>query len=450
MNSRLPLGALALSFLLIQCTKQDPTLIQAPIPLDEDLTAKVIAASPTGRFFHFVLAEEHDYQHLPNQDPHNPATYDKVKLGQMLFFDTGLAQDAKDSACYESYSCATCHVPEAGFLPGRIQGIADGAHGFGFQGNRRTPLPNYAENDLDAQGVRPLTVMNVAYMTNTLWSGMFGAQGVNIGTETLWNHDLVEVNHLGFTGLESQNIEGLHLHRMAVNDHVLDDFGYRALFDNAFPEMDTVERYSDKAISFALGAYLRSILTTEAPFQQWLKGDRDALTDQQKRGAILFFDKARCYKCHNSPALGAMTFHALGTKDLYEQGGLNTSQNDPRNLGRAFFSGSPSDHRRFKVPQLYNTKDYATYFHGSSKESLEEVLDFKIAAKSEHESVGPDQISPLFQPLELTQEEREQLLDFLAHGLYDANMSRYVPSQTPSGLCFPNNDASSRMDLPCN
>ncbi|MBK8504381.1 MAG: hypothetical protein IPL46_20550 [Saprospiraceae bacterium] len=307
----------------------------------------------------------------------------------------------------------------------------------------------YTEDALDAQGVRPLTVLNVAYMTNTLWSGLFGAHDVNEGTEDVWVGTLPEVNHRGFVGLESQNIEGVKLHRMSVNQHVLNDYGYRDLFDTAFPDLEVHERYSDQAISFALGAYLRTLLTTKAPFQKWLKGDRNALTSTQKEGALLFFGKARCYKCHNSPALSGMNFHALGTKDLYLQGGVNTGPDDARNLGRAMFTKDPNDNYRFKVPQLYNLKDYVTFFHGSSKSSLEEVLDFKIKAQSENERVTQEHLSTLFQPLELTGSEKLAILDFLENGLHDAEVSRFVPSAVPSGLCFPNNDAQSKSDLGC-
>ncbi len=449
MNSRPVLLGLALALLMVQCTKEETSVSEPQGNLDKLLTDVIISASPNGRFSHFVLASEYDLQHLPNQDPHNPITRAKVNLGQMIFFDPAFAQDAKDSACYETYSCATCHIPEAGFLPGRTQGIADGAHGFGFLGNRRNPLPQYLEEDLDAQGVRPLTVMNVAYMTNTLWSGVFGAHDVNAGTEEHWEGPLAEVNHLGFVGLESQNIEGVALHRMSVNEHVLDDYDYRQMFDAAFPEFEASERYSLETMSFALGAYLRSILTTRAPFQDWLKGDRSALTDDQKKGAMLFFDKARCYKCHNSPALSGMTFHALGTKDLYEQGGLNTSREDERNLGRGTFTGETEDFHRFKVPQLYNLKDYATFFHGSSKTSLDQVLDFKIKALSENSQVPQENISPLFQPIDLTQTEKTQLIDFLENALYDPDILRYAPVEVKSGHCFPNNDITSKGDLDC-
>ncbi len=435
--------------ILVSCSKDPATPVEEEINLDRDLSESLIAAAPNGRIFHWILADEGDLAHLPNQDIHNPITPEKVTLGRFLFFETGLAQDAKDDRCYETFSCSTCHIPESGFLPGRAQGIADGAHGFGFQGSTREMLPGFSPDSADAQGLRPMTVLNVAYMTNTLWSGLFGSDHVNVGTEDRWVGDLAYVNKFGYTGLESQNIEGVRLHRLAVNDHVLDDYGYRVLFDQAFPDIDSSMRYTDETISFALGAYLRTILTTRAPFQNWLKGDKNALTDAQKKGALLFFGEARCYKCHNSPALSSMTFHALGTDDLYRRPSIATGPEDERNLGRGLFTGKVEDSYRFKVPQLYNLKDYVTYFHGSSKESLEEVLDFKIKAVTENEHVPQSELSTLFQPLELSEEDKSHLLDFLKNGLYDADYQRFVPTQLPSGLCFPNNDPAARSDIGC-
>jgi cytochrome c peroxidase len=102
-----------------------------------------------------------------------------------------------------------------------------------------------------------------------LWSGIFGADGVNEGTEHLWGNDpLSEVNHLGLEALESENIEGLALYRLEITDKVLDEYGYREYFDLCFPEFPVDERYSVKTASFALGAYLRNVLASEAPLQK--------------------------------------------------------------------------------------------------------------------------------------------------------------------------------------
>ncbi|MFT6809532.1 MAG: cytochrome c peroxidase [Saprospiraceae bacterium] len=260
-----------------------------------------------------------------------------------------------------------------------MQGIADGAEGFGSFGSDRFMVDNYEESDLDAQGNRPLTVMNVTYMTNTLWSGLFGANDLNVGSEDLWE-GLAAVNHTGYAGLEAQNIEGFELHRLEINDHVLDDYNYRRWFTLAFFDRKKSERYTPETASFAMGAYLRTILTNQAPFQDYLKGDQGAITESQKRGALLFFGKAGCITCHNSPSFSSMNFYALGTKDMYEIVGLNTSAEDPRILGRGMFTGREEDMYAFMVPQLYNLKNYVSFFHGSSKSSIEEVMDFKLRA----------------------------------------------------------------------
>ena len=86
-------------FLLIACNKEtaDPIVEDT---LDLDLMSALDLASPTGRFFHFILANENDLEHLPNQDPSNQITRNKVNLGKSIFFDPGLAQDALDGSCY--------------------------------------------------------------------------------------------------------------------------------------------------------------------------------------------------------------------------------------------------------------------------------------------------------------------------------------------------------------
>jgi cytochrome c peroxidase len=133
---------------------------------------------------------------------------------------------------------------------------------------------------------------------------------------------------------------------------------------------------------------------------------------------------------------------------MHAVGGLNTEEDDPRYLGRGMFTGDEDDMYAFKVPQLYNLKDYVSFFHGSSKTSIEDVVDFKIAATSENEKVNQDRLA--ISPLILTGEERSNLIDFLTNALHDGNMNRYVPDSIQSGLCFPNNDPESRKDIGCN
>ena len=445
MRSFIPILVLITVMLFVACSHD-----HLPHHLDSKLEKRLSDISPTGDMNYFILPDHTDLNAIP-QDPSNPLSLEKVELGKLLFYETGLARESVYEDGWGTYSCATCHVPSAGFMPGRVQGIADGGFGFGFNGEERGQMSSYAEDELDVQGARPLSLLNVAYVTNTTWSGKFGAFHANEGTEDVWGviDPITEINHLRLHGLESQNMEGLKLHRMVVDEFVLDTLGYRALYDLAFADYPEEERYSDRTTSFAVSAYIRTLLTTESPFQRWLKGDELAMLEAEKRGAYLFYEKAGCYRCHQGPALSSVEFHALGVKDLYEAGGLNTSEEDKRNLGRGGFTGRAEDMYKFKVPQIYNMGDSPFYFHGSSKRSLTALVDYFNEGVKENPNVPDSLISPFFHPLDLTPDEVADLVAFLETGLQDPNLDRYVPNGVLSGNCFPNNDPTSQNDLGC-
>ncbi len=441
--NRVLLILVVLTIFFVSCSKD-----QMYVSSEQDYELENLLNQQGGKD-QFILPTSNDFGNIP-QDPENPISAEKVALGKLLFYETGLALAPMHPSGTETYSCASCHVPTAGFRPGRPQGIADGGIGFGDNGEGRTLNSNYSVEEPDVQGVRPLSVLNVAFVTNTAWNGRFGGGNQNEGTEDLWTEEKgTAVNHLGFKGLESQNIEGLHLHRMVVTKEVLDDLGYTPLFDTAFDDVEEADRYSPQSASFAISAYLRTLISNEAPFQEWLRGEKSAMTEQEKMGANLFFGKANCSTCHRGVSLNGDNFYALGVDDLYKAGGINTSADDIKNLGRGEFTGRQEDMFKFKVPQLYNLGDAPFYFHGASKETLEEVVDYFNEAIPENFNVPPTQISGGFSPLNLTEEEKSDLVAFLKNGLRDPNLDRYVPDAVLSGNCFPNNDPFSQTDLGC-
>lgn len=414
-------------------------------PIDTELSLAI------GDKDRYILPDTKDYANIP-QSAANPLTDDKVALGKLLFFEPAFGIENKYASGKNTFACGSCHVPAAGFRPGRFQGIADGGYGFGVQGEARIKNPIYPEDSIDAQGARPLTVLNVAFVTNSMWNGSFGSDGVNVGTESMWGvfDPGTAINHQRLGNLEGQNIEGLKVHRLNYPKNLVEQYGYKELFDKAFPDMPESDRYSRKAASFAISAYIRALTTTEAPFQRWLKGDETAMDDQQKRGAILFFDKLNCDLCHFEKNLGSNSFAALGVNDLYEIGGLKTSINDRRNLGRGGFTGQQSDMFKFRVPQLYNLGDSGPYFHGGSKQTLEEVVRYFNDGVAENKRVPESQLHPFLKPLGMTEREIQDLTAFLEIGLHDPNLNRYVPEKLLSGMCFPNNDPLSRDDMGCN
>ncbi len=438
---------LGLIVVLNACTKDRmPTLVE----LDNQLENSIQGKSPNGTLDFYVLPNENDL-HLIPQDPKNPLTPQKVELGKLMYHDTGLGQDPMKEAGRGTYSCASCHVSEAGFRPGNFQGIADGGVNFGIGGEDRVKNTLYSDDELDVQSARPLSMVNVAYVSNTFWNGQFGGGNVNEGTEDVWDlRDDTELNHLGFEGIETQNMDGLIAHRITINKELLDEYGYTFLFDQVFADVPVEERYTIATASLAFSAYIRTILANRAPFQDWLKGDREALGYEEKKGAILFFEKAQCIQCHYNQNLGSSEFHALGVTDMDQIPSYNTSPDDRRNLGRGGFTLQPEDNYRFRVPGIYNLQGANFYFHGASKTSIKDLVEYKNAAQSENSRVPQDLISSKFKPIGLTEEEKYHLIAFLENGLQDPDLKRYVPTSVLSGNCFPNADEASQLDLGCN
>lgn len=435
-------------FFLAACTKDRlPSLIE----LDDELKRLVQGESPNGSLSYYILPDGSDLSAI-RQDPKNPLTEKKIALGRMMFHDTGLAEDAMHESGIGTYSCASCHIAEAGFRPGNFQGIADGGSGFGLNGeNRLMNSTDYVDSELDVQSARPLSLVNVAFVDNTFWNGQFGSFGVNEGTQDVWDqlHE-TELNYKGMSGLEIQNIEGLAVHRITINEEILTRYGYKEMYDSVFADVPVEDRYNRETASFAFSAYIRSIISDKAPFQEWLKGNNDALGREEKKGGILFFGKANCSNCHYEKNLGSHEFHALGVNDMYQQPSYNTSKTDRRNLGRGGFTLDPEDNYKFKVPGLYNVGDADFYFHGSSKQTLRELIDYKSDAEKENADVPQEQMSEKFVRLDLTDEEKRQLEAFLRNALRDPDLTRYKPTEILSGNCFPNNDEQSRIDLGCN
>lgn len=413
--------------------------------LDEAMEAALIAASPTGSIDYFELPLSNDYASIP-QDPRNPLTPAKVELGKFLFHETALNISPRNELGMGTSSCAACHHAAAGFQAGRAQGIGEGGWGFGGNGLDRIADPNYDELDVDVQPIRSPSAMNGAYQAVNLWNGQFGATGPNEGTEDRWFEGTpIHTNFLGYEGLETQAIAALTVHRL--NDVENSEIGqirkYVELFNEAFPG----QGISNETAGLAIGAYERTLLSTKAPFQLWLRGQRKAMTAEEKVGATLFFGKANCSTCHTGPSLADMNFYALGMNEL--EGPDVIGPTGGAALGRATFSGKEEDNYKFKTPQLYNLTDSPFYGHGATFTSIREVVEYKNNAVPENAAVPVGQLAEEFKPLGLTEYEIDAITAFLSTGLHDKDLARFAPKRLPSGNCPIVNDTQSRYDLGC-
>lgn len=422
-----------------------------PNELDVALTEALEAASDGAglEFYKFPT----QLSQIP-QDPNNPLTAAKVELGKVLYHETGMAVHPKYEEGRFTYSCATCHHAKGGFQACLPQGISDGGIGFGLYGEGRYPNPNYPIAELDVQPIRTPSILNIAYQPNILWNGQFGATHENAGTESQWHENSPKVwNHLGFEGTEIQAIAGMDVHRLDMTPSLFNSSDYKDLYYAAFGQIGDDTLMSRVYTGLAIAAYERTVLAHEAPFQKWLNGDKNALSEKEKRGAVTFFTKGECYKCHNGPALSSMDFYALGMENIDEaEGGVyltNFAPIDNVGLGRGSFTENPEDNFKFKVPQLYNLVQSRFYGHGATFRSVESVIRYKNEAQPENPDVPASQLAEEFHPLNLTEEEIEDMAAFIEYGLYDRNLERYVPTSLPSGFCFPNNDYRSAQQFGC-
>lgn len=403
---------------------------------------------------YFKMPQSNELAKIP-QDPKNPLTPEKVALGKLLFHETGLALNPKLPEGIKTYSCASCHHSRAGFQACLPQGIGEGGQGFGITGESRIKNNHYTDAEIDVQPIRTPSALNIAYQTNILWNGQFGGTGVNVGTEASWLANTPkEKNFLGYEGTETQAIAGMDVHRLHIDSEFVAQYPeYQQLFDAAYPNLPPSERVTTITAGLAIAAYERTLLANRSPFQRWLNGDYDAMTPQQRFGALYFFGQAECVRCHTGPALSSMDFYALGMNDLNlssHNNIYNTSSSQPEHKGRGGFTGKIEDMYKFKVPQIYNLKNTPFYGHGASFSNISDIVRYKNNATAENPNVPESQLAAEFKPLNLTEKQIKAIADFIENALNDPDLSRYVPNILPTNQCFPNNDEFTKQDLGCN
>lgn len=130
-------------------------------------------------------------------------------------------------------------------------------------------------------------------------------------------------------------------------------------------------------LRYALASYVRTILSGDAPYDRYLQGDRNALTDQQRLGLKLFSGKAGCVSCHVGPNLTDERFHNTGIGWPVDQGRFNVTKKS-------------EDRGAFKTPSLQEVALTSPFMHDGSLATLEDVVDFYDKGGTRNESLDPD------------------------------------------------------------
>ncbi len=148
-------------------------------------------------------------------------------------------------------------------------------------------------------------------------------------------------------------------------------------FQQAFATTETAESLiTFDNIAHAIGEYERSMVFVNTPWHRYVAGDTDAITEQQKQGAILFFTPgneggAGCAACHNGPLFSDGAHHTVA----FPQIGPGKGDGNNDDFGRERETGDSADRYRYRTPGLLNIAQTAPYGHAGVYESLEEVVD---------------------------------------------------------------------------
>jgi cytochrome c peroxidase len=288
-----------------------------------------------------------DYlQPLPDKPlvpENNPLSADKIALGKKLFFDKRLSAS-------NTLSCNDCHNLSEGGDNNQASAIGDSG-----QPTRRNPP----------------TLLNIGLQTVLYWDG----RSKNLEEQT--------VDHL-----QDPHIMG-NTDDTALIERLSKDSDYVKSFMNTFKSAHGVQL---KNIAKALASFQRSLMTPDSPFDQFIKGDKKAISKKAQRGIQVFNDTG-CLACHfgvnfagpaPGPAMGMGDgFYELFPNNLGSK--YDKSHKLIDDLGRYHFSKDPGEKYMWRVPPLRNIALTAPYFHNGSAKTLEEAVT--IMAKTQTDKV---------------------------------------------------------------
>lgn len=319
---------------------------------------------------------------------------DKIALGQTLFFDKRLSADG-------TTSCASCHDPATAFTS--KDAIAVGI--MGRSGTRNVP-----------------TIINAKFSASLFWDGRVRT------LEEQVKQPLLNATEMGLES-EAQLVDRLS----AIPEYVKQ---FRRVFPKSGITLDTV--------AAAIAAYERTLVSINSPFDRFIKGDRNAISDNQKAGWAVFRGKAKCIECHSfsasAPLFTDFNFYNTGTAvkfsnvvqraaEIKARKGSDTSSlaHDPdfSELGRFLVTHDEKDMGAFKTPTLRNIELTGPYMHDGSIKTLLDVVRFYNdgGRKNPH-------LHQKMHPLNLNEKEINDLVEFL-RALTSDDVLRQVQSTKP-------------------
>lgn len=300
----------------------------------------------------------------------------KADLGKQLFFDPRLSES-------NQISCASCHDPQLGWADGRRMAFGHDRQ----QGTRNT-----------------MSLFNAAFTKRLFWDGR---------SPDLQHQALMPI----------QDPKEMHASLEEVLNELNQIEGYKQAFSKLYAPNETKYEITSAHVGDALASFEKTILSRPTRFDRFVEGDCDQLTSQEAHGMHLFRTKARCILCHQGPLFSDNRFHHTG---------LSYFGRKYEDLGQHEATGKKEDKGKFRTPGLRELKHTGPYMHNGLFPHLSGVLNMYNAGMTFRKKLKPGEpaLSPLIQPLHLTQKELEALQAFLL--ALSSKSSRYVaPPELP-------------------
>lgn len=310
----------------------------------------------------------------------NPYTSEKAALGEDLFFDTRLSSSGQ-------IACASCHNPKKGWVDGIEKSIGHQ----GLMGKRNA-----------------MTIINIAHSTSLFWDGR---------VKTLEEQASFPVED----PIEMNQDFALAVNKIAEIPY------YKEKFKLAFND----GQVSDENLRMALATFQRTIQSGISKFDEFVSGNQEAFTDDEVLGLHLYRTKANCISCHNTPYFSDNQFHNDGQTLLgsrHEDLGLFNITRDTADLGK------------FRTPTLREINFTGPWMHHGNFPTMRDVVEYynhgnpspisKKHLKTDDPRIGVLKNSEILEPLDLSKEEVDQIIQFLK------TLSSDYTNSTKSSLVF--------------
>ena len=421
--------------------------------LDAELRAQLASLAFTGRIGATLEAR------LGRRIDHQLAD-----IGRMLWFDPigGLNDDN---------TCGGCHSPTNGF--GDTQSIAIGIDNNGVVGPGRTGPRNQRRSPM---------VINTVFFPTLMWNSRFNArsgdpfdngagfvfpdpEGLSLSylphlltaQAFIPPTERVEVAGFDFRG-GNDDIRNEVLRRLNATEN------YRQLFARVFQDVKAGGPITFDHFGRAVAEFEFTLVFADAPIDRYARGIRNALTERQKHGAILFFGSAGCVQCHAVSGQSNEMFsdfrqHVAGVPQVAPSLG-NVAFDGPghdEDFGLEQVTGNPADRYAFRTSPLRNVALQSAFMHNGAFVKLEDAIRYHLDAAGHAAAFAPgllaadlrggrgpmlpvlERLDPkLRTPVVLSSTEFDALVDFVRNGLLDpaaqpAHLRRLIPERVPSG-----------------